>query len=102
MVPGKVDERPPGSLCISRGQPAAARAEMKTGAHDIEADPQPQAAVGEVSQPLTPSGSVTREVVHLVSLGVLDETYHTASQASFRETSCMFRDSVRQEHSWYV
>ena len=64
VVIEKADERPPGSLCMSRGQPAAARAEMKTGAHDIEADPQPQAAMREVSQPLTPTGSVTRVVDH--------------------------------------
>ena len=68
VVPGKADERPPGSLCISRGQPTAARAEMKTGAHAIETDPQSQAAMGEVSQPLTPTEPMTREVVHLASL----------------------------------
>ena len=68
MAIEKADEHPPGSLCTSRGQPAAARAEMKTGAHDIVADPQPKAVMGEVSKPLTPIGSVTREVVHLVSL----------------------------------
>ena len=48
VVIEKADERPPGSLCMSRVQPAAARAEMKTGAYDIEADPQPQTAMGEV------------------------------------------------------
>ena len=33
--PREADERPPGSLGMSRGQSATARAEMRAGTHDI-------------------------------------------------------------------
>ena len=57
--------------------------------------------------PFIPTWSFTHKVDHLDSHGALDETYHTASQASFWGATFLFLGSKRQgtadiQHEWHI